>query len=651
MSFQNETFLSGLIGRKGKINTSGAKMTRLFLTVRNILAVTAMLAFLSAGRANAETNDQIVDTGTQAAGTVSEELPASGTTQTVDAASKCDALAADPEDRDKPAGIRGIDSVSPDAVAPCSLAVDADPQNARLNYQAGRAYAQAGEHTKAFFHFDRASSLGSIRATVAVASAYMAGAGVGKDEGKALEMYKRAASQGDNGAAIEVGKYYSDGPSRNLELAAQWLSEVKTAKGYIALGDLYAKAYKNDAISLKWYRKAAEFGDSEASFKIGDAYFTGKGVPRDVYEALKWFEAVAEKSGAAAFAVSAYYREGWVGSKDEIMEVKWLRKSMNLKWTEAYQVFGNYYLGGYDSALIHKNFDAGVYILKKGASIGCIDCADQLGEIYSGRYPSIKINYDTEEAVKWYLLAAEGGKIDAYGKIGRTYAWSNDPDYSKALEWYRKGVILRDVLSISLLGDMYREGNGVAKNGKEAVNLYEKAALFKYKRETASLAQQAMKSLGDMYRMGDGVEKNPKLAMEWYKKAALAGSGYAMNQVGILYHDGVGVKQDYVQAGKWYEKAAEVGFAWGDRNLAILFSRGQGARKDVSLAVGLLETALVDSDVCDDFKRGWNNWTGEFIRALQSRLAAKYGYTGSIDGKLGSGSLKAFDAMCKAKSG
>lgn len=508
----------------------GVKMIDPSFTVRSMLAMAATLAFFWAGGAIAQTDGQAPDVGTQAAG-AAETMQVEGAPQIADASAKCDDLAADPEDPEKPAGIRGVETVSPDAVAACSQAVDADPQNARLNYQAGRAYAQAGEQTKAFFHFDRASSLGSIRATAAVANAYMVGAGVGKDEGKALEMYKRAASQGDSEAAIEVGKYYSDGPSRNLELAAQWLSTVDNAKGYVALGDLYRKGYENASIALKWYRKAAEAGDGEASYRVGEAYFTGKGAPRDLTEAISWFS-----------------------------------------------------------------------------------------------------------------LAAERGEIQAYSKTGWCYqAWAGDPDYEKAIEWYSKGVAAGDVVSMRYLGDMYRDGKGITTNGKEAVKLYQQAADLNDK--------DAMDALGYMYSTGYGVEKDLKLATEWYKKAAAAGSASAMNRIGILYRDGIGVEQDYVQAGRWFEKAAEAGYRWGDNNLAALFSRGQGVRKDVNLAVDLLESAVRASDVCDNFKKGWFDWSEEFIRALQSRLAAKYGYKGSADGRFRSGSLKAFDAMCKAKSG
>lgn len=622
---------------------SPMKMIDPSFTVRSMLAIAAILASFWAERAIAQTSGQALDVGTQAAGAASETMQVGGATQAADASAKCDDLAADPEDPDKPAGIRGVETVSPGAVAPCSKAVDADPQNARLNYQAGRAYAQIGEQTKAFFHFDRASSLGSVRATAAVANAYMIGAGVGKDEGKALEMYKRAASQGDSGAAIEVGKYYSDGPSRNLELAAQWLSTVENAKGYVALGDLYRKGYENASIALKWYRKAAEAGDGEASYRIGEAYLTGKGAPLDLTEALKWFEDGAESNGSAAMAVSAYYREGWVGPKDALLEVQWLRKSMGLGSGDAYMQLGNYYLFGSESAGIRQDFITGISILKEGATNGCNKCARQLGDLYSKRFTFDSVNYDTLEAVKWYSMAAERGVADSFAEVGRTYAWADNPDYKQATEWLRKGVSAGSVLSMRILGNMYREGEGLTRNGNEASKLYQEAARLG--------DQYAMADLGDMYRNGDGVDKNPKLAMEWYKKAAVAGSAYAMNQVGILYHDGVGVEQDHAEAGRWYEKAAEAGFGWGDNNLAILFSRGQGVRKDMDLAVDLLESAVGDADVCDSFKEQWSNWSGEFVRALQSRLAAKYGYTGSIDGRFGSGSLKAFDAMCKAKSG
>jgi len=45
--------------------------------------------------------------------------------------------------------------------------------------------------------------------------------------------------------------------------------------------------------ALKWYRKAAEQGDSDALYTLGWRYAKGKGVTKDYKEAIKWFRQAA----------------------------------------------------------------------------------------------------------------------------------------------------------------------------------------------------------------------------------------------------------------------------------------------------------------------------------------------------------------------
>ena len=57
------------------------------------------------------------------------------------------------------------------------------------------------------------------------------------------------------------------------------------------------------AEAVKWYRAAAEQGQSEAQYELGVMYADGSGVPRDHSEAVKWCQKAAaqghEKASAA----------------------------------------------------------------------------------------------------------------------------------------------------------------------------------------------------------------------------------------------------------------------------------------------------------------------------------------------------------------
>ncbi len=47
--------------------------------------------------------------------------------------------------------------------------------------------------------------------------------------------------------------------------------------------------------ALKWYRKAAEAGNSDAKIKMGDFYRDGIGVRQSYVKARNWYQDAAEK--------------------------------------------------------------------------------------------------------------------------------------------------------------------------------------------------------------------------------------------------------------------------------------------------------------------------------------------------------------------
>ncbi|KSV64637.1 hypothetical protein N182_36475 [Sinorhizobium sp. GL2] len=512
-----------------------------------------------------------------------------------EATAACDLLSADPADKQKPAAVKGDAKASVTAVPPCIVAVENDPQNARLNYQAGRALYEAGDHSRAFYYFDRAHTLGSARATIRMADAYMSGSGTAKDQDKAVEIYKLAAIQGDAHAALQIGRYYIEEPSRNLDQAVHWISGVETAESFLLLGDVYRVGYENDAIALKWYLKAAELKEHTAYKRLGDAYYDGMGAPQDRAEAAKWYQLASEQFPEVCRRIAGHYQaDGNVGE--------------TIKW------------------------------LDRGASYGDATSAEALARIYR-------------------------------------FSKTDEKNFTKAMSWYQKAFELGDDSALISMGQMYQSGEGVEKDIQRAIDYYQQAvekgekshwrvayayeslsprgdgAAFEWHKKGAEAGDSsAMSTVAERYRDGMGVEKNPKEALAWFRKAADAGNAHAMNQLGLLHGSGSGTKLNYVEAGRWYEKAGAAGEQWGNSNLAILFARGMGVKKDTWLAVDLQELAMAESDeVCSTFKTNWNEWPQDFLKALQSRLAHLYAYKGPVDGKFGTGSLAAIDAMCQER--
>lgn len=67
---------------------------------------------------------------------------------------------------------------------------------------------------------------------------------------------------------------------------------------------------------------------------------------------------------------------------------------------------------------------------------------------------------------------------------------------------------------------------------------------------------KAQVNLGNVYREGEGVAQDYAEALRWHRKAAEQGEALAQYSVGVMYYRGQGVAQDYVRAHMWMNLAA-----------------------------------------------------------------------------------------------
>ena len=87
-------------------------------------------------------------------------------------------------------------------------------------------------------------------------------------------------------------------------------------------------------------------------------------------------------------------------------------------------------------------------------------------------------------------------------------------------------------------------------------------------------------NLGQMYRKGDGVPQDYKEAVRWYTLAAEQGQVDAQFNLGVMYDLGQGVPQDYKEAVRLYRLAAEKGFTEAQYNLGSMYGNGTGVIQD-----------------------------------------------------------------------
>lgn len=163
------------------------------------------------------------------------------------AVTECDRLAAHPDDPEAVSpGLRRAQMDLPAAVAACQAAVDADPGNARLNYQLARAYGYSGDHEAGQPYRDAALTAGYPQSLFVVGYIrLMNWDGRGQDPCYGGELIRRSAEAGRFAGLVGFPHYALTGAFDGCEDGpvidtAQMLSFLDTAEAQTS--DFYRSA-------------------------------------------------------------------------------------------------------------------------------------------------------------------------------------------------------------------------------------------------------------------------------------------------------------------------------------------------------------------------------------------------------------------------
>lgn len=129
-------------------------------------------------------------------------------------------------------------------------------------------------------------------------------------------------------SAIQEGvAAFQAGAFKEALAKIQPAAEKGNAQAAYWLGQMYENGLgvKMDAgTALTWYHKAAEGGWSDAKFKLGEIYFTGTEDLQDFKKARKWLEQAAHDGNSRAqLDLGQLYANGWGGDKDQIQAYVW----------------------------------------------------------------------------------------------------------------------------------------------------------------------------------------------------------------------------------------------------------------------------------------------------------------------------------------
>lgn len=131
-----------------------------------------------------------------------------------------------------------------------------------------------------------------------------------------------------------------------------------------------------------------------------------------------------------------------------------------------------------------------------------------------------------------------------------------------------------------LLGRMYEQGDGVAKDLDEARRLYQRAAEQGHDDAGQKLA---------LFENADSGEES--VVLEWYMPAAEEGDMEAQYNLGFMYETGWGVGIDEARAANWYGEASELQHDMAQLRLGMMYIVGRGVDKNSDKGVELLRLA------------------------------------------------------------
>ena len=224
--------------------------------------------------------------------------------------------------------------------------------------------------------------------------------------------------------------------------------------------------------AFTYFSQAAEQGDSEAQYRLGDMLFNGDFVPMNHKEAFLWYLKAAEQNHPKAqFKVGFYYYNGIEMPKDLAAAYEWYRLSALQGYDIAQHQFGDFYFFG---VYVEQDIRKGLYWYEK----------------------SVEADEENNGSLQYFISIQ-------YSALGEN---------QKSLYWLSKAARNNYQDAILLLAYQYYHGIGIVlKNYHKAFELYGQAS------ELGN--SEAMHNIGTMYYNGFGVRQNFLQAKEWFGKA------------------------------------------------------------------------------------------------------------------------------------
>lgn len=429
-------------------------------------------------------------------------------------------------------------------------------------------------------YFEKAFELNDAYSGFALGFVYKKGLyGEDKDPDKAREYFEKAASMGISGAKYEQALI--------LEKDAKRLSESSDAQDRQKAQELKPKA-------LSLFKEAANDNYVPAKYALAVKYLNENNPQKDK-EAFNLLDSSKDSGIALVYYALAFCYDYAKGCEQDFFK--------------AFDYYQQAYEAGYKKAIMNI-----AYAYLTGCGCGqnyrkAIDiCRDAVnGGIQEANFfaalcfeNGLGVDQDYEKAIQLYGFAQQAGYMPAFMKTGQMY----DPYYgiggdeSGAKEEYEKAAELGSI-------------DAKAELAKLSYDEDPKAKLDELTKLAAEGSSTANEIIGTLYKDGRGVAKDEAKALEYYKKAADNGSQKAAKEIIAIATE----KQDKALLVKYGDKLFTFKTPKDYFNRAkVLQEDGEAERAAFWYAMAGLSTIKEDNTlraeqaIKDNFEKGPNGY-------------------------------------------
>ena len=431
----------------------------------------------------------------------------------------------------------------------CYLNGELLPQNEEEAVRMFRTAADGGvrkDEDEAIALLKRPVERNNAEALVLMGDFYAQGTGVAKSGEKAVACYEKARKTDPVLADLALGRFYEKSDEAKSEAYLKSAADAGNVEALGRLGDRYLRGGKRVEQGISLLRRAADMGDVSSQLKVGRFYLKQLS-PRERDKAFPYLKrAVDAGSIEALYFLSLCYRNGYGTKYDPALAADAARRSADA---------GNSY-----GQLLY-----GVY------------CRDGIG-----------VKQDQARARRFFEMSALQDNRHARAALAELdisrSAAAGEKVYDEAsLALLERSAKEGDINSKYLLGKIYTEGKGVARDYNRGRKYLEEAAAAKH--------PEALNLLGVYHARGIAGERSVEKMAACFKAAAELGSAAGFLNLGRCCFEGTGVKKDLKAAFENFSRSAELGSPEGEFWYGLCRLKGLGCKADPAAGFRTLRSA------------------------------------------------------------